>query len=254
MNLDAILPAGGMISGEFADVARTNVKALVTVGEMTLLERAVTALRESGCVRRIVVIGDVEVREEAVRVGADTALESGDSGPENIFRGLESLQSYGGTDRILVVTTDLPFLTGEAISRFVAQCPADAELCLPILTQAELDARFPGSPSEFVPLKEGQFTLGSVALLKAETLQRNRAHLESVFSARKSQLGMAKLLGFGFVVKFLLKRLSVRDIEARCEALLKCRGAAVPHSPAELALDIDTLEDFRYALTLEAQK
>ncbi len=251
--MDAILPAGGTLSGEFAAEAKTEVKALLRVGGVTLLERGIQALHETGRVRRIVVIGSEEVGAEALRLGVGAALTPGTSGPDNIFRGLDWLEQNGGEERVLIVTTDLPFLSAKAVTDFCDRCPPDADLALPILTQAEFEAKFPGSPSEYVPLREDRYTLGSAALLRADTLRRNRSHLESVFSARKSQLGMARLLGLPFVVKFLLKRLSVEDIEARLRALLHCQGNAVPHSPAELALDIDTLEDYRYALLREAQ-
>ena len=249
---DAILPAGGTIGGEFAEEAGTQVKALIKIGGITLLERAVRALQESGGIEKIVVIGDESVREEANRLGVSEILAPGTTAPDNIFRGLDWLQKHSKNPQVLMVTTDLPSITGEMISRFLELCPPSAEVALPIMTQAEYEARFLNAPGEYVPLGGDFYTIGSVALLDADVLRRNRVHLEQVFEARKSQLGLARLLGVGFVMKFLLKKLTVQDIETRCKKLLRCEGAAVPHSPSELALDIDTLEDYRYALTLEA--
>ena len=203
---DVILPAGGRISGEFAEKAGTTVKTLITFEGQTILHRTLVALRKTGRAGRIVVIGPPEVLAEAQRMGVEGLLPEGDSGPENILRGLRWLsearelervalemastviQEEGGGFRVLIVTTDLPFLTAGALERFLDACPPDAELAVPVVTQEAFDARYPNSGSTYTPLKDGSFTIGGAFVADGATVLRNEAHLHAVFAARKSPL------------------------------------------------------------------
>ena len=251
--IDAILPAGGRIEGEFARRAGTDIKALIRLNGETLLHRTVQTLRETGRVRRIVVIGPEAVQQEAREAGADGTIAEGATGTENIYRGAEWLQTQNpAASRILIAATDLPFLTAGALTEYFAACPPDADVTVPVITQAAFEAEYPGSGSVFVPLRPEPVTTGCVFLLNAEVLTALRPRLEQFFASRKSQIGMARLLGAGFVVRYLLHRLTISDIEAQCRRLLHCKGVAVPGSPPELAFDIDLPAEFEYALAHSA--
>src|SRR5687767_8614346 len=127
--LDVILPAGGRISGTFAEAVGTEIKALIPLEGKTILRRTMETLRATGRVGRIVVIGAEEARAEAKAGGAEGVLEEGESGPENAFRGLEWLhaQSNPGS-HVLLMATDLPFLTPMGLNRFLDACPSEADL------------------------------------------------------------------------------------------------------------------------------
>lgn len=247
---DAIVPAGGTIDDAFAAEVGTPYKALVRFGDQTLLQRILGAIRETGRAQRILVIGPKAVQEHA-RSLADVVLDEGTSGPDNILRGLAYLRENtpGDVGKVLVVTSDLPFLTGDVLTRFVDSCRADMDFSVPLIRREAFASAYPGAPATFVPLREGSVTTGCAYYVDADALERGRDHIEAVFQNRKSKLGMAMLLGLPFVWKFLTKTLSLPDIERKAGQLLSCRGAAVPDSPPELAFDIDYVDDYRYART-----
>lgn len=244
---DAVLPAGGRIAGAFAGEAGTAVKAMIAVDGRTLLDRAVDGIRATGRCSRAVVIGGDEVAAWAVGQPVDGALPDGGNGIENLFRGLTWLGSHpGAAERVLISATDLPFLSADAVGSFVDRCPVDADVCVPIIDEAGFSARFPGLGGEYVALRGRRVTMGSVFLVRPAALLANRARLDAVFLARKSQLGMVRLLGFRFVLRFAMRLLSVQDIEQRCGELLGCRGFAVDGAPAELAFDVDLPEELHW--------
>jgi len=250
MSIDAILPAGGRISGAFAEEAGAEVKALIQLGGRTLLERTIETLRVTGRVGRIIVIGPADVGDHPAVGAADAVLAEGASGPENVLKGLECLREAGGgdcPDRALVITTDLPFLTPAAVTGYLDACPADADICAPLVSRDAFEARFPGSPLVYVRLREGEFTMGCAFLLNARVMIANQGLFERAFAARKSQMAMALLLGLPFVARFLTRRLTVGQIEERCRRLLGCTAAAIRDSAPELAFDIDLPEEYRYA-------
>ena len=247
--IDAIIPAGGRIDADFARQAGAEVKALIAFNGRTILERTIMALRESGCVRRIVVIGPPEV--EGAAHHADQVLAEGESGPENIFRGLEWLRLNSGQNsklgRVLIVTSDLPFVTPEAVADFVRSCSPEAQVCVPILKREEFEAKFPDLRGEYVRLRDGEWTAGCAFVVDGGLLLSRREAIEAVFEARKSQWAMARLLGAPFIALWLSRRLETRHIQKRCEAVLRCRGQILLSSAPELAFDIDGPEEFGYA-------
>lgn len=253
---DVLLPAGGRINDAWAKNAGAEVKTLLKFGGETMLQRTIRVLRETENIGRIVVIGPAELREAAQ--DADVLIDEGASGPDNIFRGLAWLQEnptdrvldVGKTQsdaRVLLMTTDLPFVTSAAISHFLDSCPRDAEICIPIVEKAPFEARFPNSPNFWVPLNGQNWTLACAFLLHVESMKRSRTHIEAIFAARKSQFQMAKLLGVPFIARLFLKKLTIAHIQNRCEKVLGCRGAVIENAAPELAFDIDDETEYLYA-------
>ena len=253
MKLDVVLPAGGRIDGKFAAESGVEVKALIDVGGRTVLERTLDALRETGRVRRAVVVGPREIADHPCSKLADAVLpEGGDSGPANIVRGLEWLSETrpARADRVLIVTTDLPFLTADAILTYIDSCPPEPDVCAPLVGKEAFEASFPGfrrSRSQYVALVDGQWTMGCGFLVNPEAIRANRDRIEQAFAVRRSQIGMTRLLGIGFIVRLLTRTLSVAHIEARCTDMLGCSVKGVPDSSPELAFDLDNIREYRYA-------
>lgn len=247
---DAILPAGGRISGEYALEMGTAVKALVKFGNKTVLQHTIEQLRRSSNVRRIVVIGPNQVLEHPAAGGADARLLEANTGPENIKNGIDYLRGLeqGPLGPILIVCTDLPFLSAEKLDEFIAKCPEDRDICIPICTEAEFTRRFQGKKSMYVQLAEGPLKTGSVFLISAEVFLRHFDEMQEIFKARKSKWKMASLIGFGFAFRVVTGRASLAEVQKRVLEILQCAGEPVKGSPPELAYDIDDLEDYEDAL------
>lgn len=255
MRVDAVLPAGGRIAGDLASEAGTDVKALLRFNGETMLKQTLRTLRTTGRVRTIAVVGPQEISPHADL--ADVVLPETDSGAGNILRGLEWLRGAScGTEaeRVVIVTTDLPFLTADAITGFLDACPPELDLCVPVLNRQEFEGRFARSSSRYVRLSDGEWIIGCAFLINPAAITRNQAMVERVFAARRSQLGMARLLGALFVLRFLTRRLTVRQVERKCLELLGCTGGAVHGCEPELAFDIDYAGDYAYALRHSAEE
>jgi hypothetical protein len=248
--IDAIGPAAGRIHGAFAEAAGVEVKALIPLGRQTVLVHTLRTLRATGRVGRVAVIGPGEAMRAATDGLADTVLREGATGIDNVFRGLAWLsdQSAGASSRILIVTSDLPFLTPNAVCGLLDAASHAADISVPVVASEAFDARFPGAPREYVRLRDGSWTIGCGFVANPSALLAMRPHVERVFAARKSQARMAMLLGLPFILRFATRRASVADVVARCSAILGARGEVVRGCAPELAFDIDSVEDWRYAI------
>lgn len=251
---DAILPAGGKIGPEFAQRVKTEYKALIPLKGETVLGRTLRVLGETGLIRNTVLIGPPEVIEGEDGRQATYRLEPGETGPDNIYRGLDQiLAEPDPPQKVLIVTTDLPFLSAEAISHFLERCPADRDICVPLIRERDFNGRFPGTTATFVKLKDDCWTTGNVFLMDVQALRKAKPHIDRVFANRKSKTGMARLLGPVFVFKWLTKRLTLVDVEAKILTMLGCSGAAVTDSDPTLHFDIDFEDDYDYCLAHPAE-
>ncbi len=254
--LDVIIPAGGALDEEFARVVGTHAKGLIRFDGRTVLETTLEALRLSGRVNRIVLVGSEEVRSHTDAGVADILVAEGASGPENIFRGVDALLAEENPpERVLICTCDLPFLNSKNVQTFVDACPTNRDFCVPLVSEYDYAEAFPQAKATFVQLRDGVFTTGCLYNANIKALKKALHHIDRLFMNRKSKVGMARVLGFRFVILLLLKRLTIRDIEDKVVDLLGCTGAAVPNSPAELAYDVDYLEDYHYTVaTMKATR
>ena len=246
---DAILPAGGTIDPDFAARVGTANKALIKIDGRTVLGRTLDALNASEMVRSTILIGPDEVRDHPDAATATFRLSQGETGPDNIYIGLRHvLNESDPPQKVLVVTTDLPFLTADLIRQFIHSCPQDRDICVPLIRESDFHRRFPESTATFVKLRDDVWTTGCAYIMDVKALEKAKLHIDRVFENRKSKMGMAKLLGPAFVLKWLTKRLTLVDVEAKIMSILGCSGAAVTGSPPELAYDIDYLDDYEYAV------
>lgn len=244
---DAIIPAGGTLPEAFAARVGVRNKTLIQIRGRTILSRTLEALQTSGDVRQTVLVGEEEVRNHP-DAKVDVSLAAGGSAPANILTGLRHLSKGDDrAERVLVVTSDLPYLTGAMLQDFIERCPADKDFCVPLITAQEYEARFPGSSSSYVKLTDGQWTIGGTYLVRTEAFERALPHIERAFEQRKSALGMVKLLGPAFAIRFLTKKLAVPAVLGKVESIIGASGFPVRGAAPELAYDVDDEIDYDYA-------
>lgn len=246
---DVILPAGGRIKPEFAEKVGTDVKALIEFEGRTILERTLEALIGTDRVDRLIVIGSKPVQESEAAALATEVLEEVGSGPDNILHGLVRLSELSNPpEKVLILTTDMPFLTSKMINDFIDACPDNAEICVPLVSRGQWNERFPNSTATFIKVRGDELTAGCMYMFDVAAFKKALPHIEEVFKNRKSKVGMVRLLGPKFLLKFATGTLQVRDVEKKVKDMLGIEGAAIPNSAPELAYDIDDIDDYDYAM------
>jgi len=247
LTFDVLLPAGGTLKPVDAEAFGTPYKSLAKVGGKTVLRQTFDAVTALGNVRRVVLAGEQEVLDHPDAAGATDKLPGGNSGPQTILNGLEALTAHDAADFILIVTTDLPFIKTQHLADFLKRC-GNQELAVPVITSTEFAARFPGTTNTYIRLADGLWTAGCAYRVDSEAFRRALPHIEKAFDQRKSPIGMAKLLGPMFALRFLLGQLTVPQVLGKVESIIGCSGEAVYGCAPELAYDLDDKEDYEYAI------
>jgi GTP:adenosylcobinamide-phosphate guanylyltransferase len=237
----AAITAGGRIDGALALRAGTTVKALVPVGARLLIDAAIAAARGAGATR-IAVVGPEAVRAHCT-ANVDEVIDESPSGEENLRKALGTARGAA----LLLLTSDLPFVAAEDVDTFVRRASSD-DVAMPLASEHDYVAAYPGAPPHVVTLCGERVANGNVFFFAPVAVARVDGVAERLFSARKSPLRMASLLGPALLAKFVFRRLRIADIEARGEKLFGLRLRALRDAAPGLCYDIDTAEDYAYAL------
>lgn len=249
--MDALVLAGGKASLEFAAASGVENRALaeLTPGR-TMLSFVLDALQGSQSIGRVFVVGNVPTGD------GYTLVAPGDSLMDNLVRGLSAMGRKGAGNRCLLATSDIPFITPDAIDDFVAKaCETGAGFCYPIIPMPVYRREFDGMKRTTLKLREGEFTGGNVILADPQYLLENEAVVRGAYAARKSIARLGSMLGWGLLLRLIVSQLvaprllSVSDLEAGISRLLGRAGVArsVVTEYASLGTDVDKPDDLAAA-------
>jgi GTP:adenosylcobinamide-phosphate guanylyltransferase len=234
MVVDAVVLAGG--DGAVIDPS-CRFKGLLPVAGRPMVEWVVEALNAAETVDEVAVVVPSAEGLDAWADRAPKIVVSDSSFVDNIIAGVGAFRS----DRpVLLATGDIPALTPEAVDDFVRRSlETGAHVTYPIIREADLATEFPGSKRTFVRIAEGRVTGGNLMLIDPTFVERNRGVGDRIFATRKNPIAMARVIGFRFVVRLVLGRLTVEEVEKKLGQIIGGRGAAVFTNHASIGADVD---------------
>lgn len=250
---DAVVLAGGPPDATLTGGALP--KAFAAVGSSTMVERVIAALRGAQ-IRRVAVVGPVPL-PPAVAAAATLAVPAVGGLLDNLAAGLAALDegvpagsppaATSAPPReavpVLVAAADVPLLTAAAVAGFLeAAQAAGADAAYAVVPREDVVRAAPGVRKTFVRLADGEFTGGSLVLLRPGAFARARPVIERAVQARKRPWELAGLFGLAAIVGLATGRLRIAALERRAEALAGLRARAIICRDAGVALDVDTPE------------
>ncbi len=205
------------------------------------LRTVVDALRRSGRVERIVVVGPAEIH--AAAADADELVAEHPSGHENLLAGLAAAQ----TRRVLVTASDLPFVAADHISELLDLVAEEVAFAYPIYRREEFLAHFPAGRRRFARADGAHWTGGSLCVVDSALAQRHRSLIRKGFESRKSVLALASLFGVGIALRALAGSVRITDVERRLSRMVGAPAQAIRGAHPALAMDCDDAADLEYA-------
>lgn len=243
LKVPAVMMAGGKAGDALAEHAGVPYKALVPIGGRPMAAHVMDALAASKTVSEVLLVAPAEV---AAALPGARHLQDTDSFLGNIQAGVGACR---GAEFCLLVTCDIPYVTGPILDAFVqASAARGVDITMPIVEMARCEERFPGMRRTSMRLREGRFTLGNTTLMRPAFLERNTATIEAAFAARKQPLRLAGMLGPGLILRVLLASrfpaaLPLSYVENRIGKLVGGAVAAIPLPYPEIGADIDKPSD-----------
>lgn len=248
--VDAQVLAGGRFPHLPAGEVEPPAKGLVPIGEVPMAARALAAVRASVRVERTVLVSSA-----GEWPGADQVVAEGKNILESFGNGLR-VARYP-EQPVLSVTGDLPFLTPEAVTDFVDRCRRrpEVDVWYGFLRREHSERVYPGVRHTWARFFEGTFCGTGLFLIRPSVMPRVEQALREVTRQRKNVLALARLMGPGTVLSFLLHQLTLRRAEAAGTRVLggvPCAGIETPFP--ESAFNVDDLPTLLQARSLASQR
>jgi molybdopterin-guanine dinucleotide biosynthesis protein A len=239
--VDAVVLAGAVNDGKLAGCGEAEYEALISIQGKPMVSYVLDTLRRCEQIGKIVLVCPKEVSESIEQIPDLVPVEARGELLENLGIGLAQLDP----DKLaLIVTGDVPLLTCEAIEDLLAVAAMHpAEIYYPVVRKEACEAKFPGIKRTYLTILDGTLTGGNVALVKPSALEACGRFLEQAIATRKKPWMMGSVLGIWLILKFLIKRLSVQDIERRLEVLTGVKAMGVISDYAEIGFDVDKPQD-----------
>ncbi len=234
----AIVLAGQHNDGKLRTISDKEWEAEILLQGRPMVEYVVEALRRSGRVSPIIVVGPPHLGLRDV-IWADVH----DDMLDNVLSGLKTVDD----STVLIATADIPLLTPFAVNAFLDQADPRYDVVYPIIEKSVVEAKFPESRRTYVRLKDGIFTGGNVLLVRKEAVIRSQWTVRDLLSHRKSPMRLASDIGLTILVRWLLGNLSMTDAERRMKRLLDVEGKALRFNYPEVGVDVDKPEDWNLA-------
>lgn len=219
-------------------------KALLDMAGQPMLSWVLSALQMAHSVQEIVVVGLTE--EEAVLAGVQVAqsihyLPDAGSMLNNLRSGTSFIrQHWPATEAIMGASADIPAITGAVVDAFYAACqPLDRDIYYNFVTREAMEARFPGAARTYTRLGPLEVAGGDLNIATLAAIDRQQALYEAVTNARKHPWRIARLVGWSVLLRLLLQRLTLDDVQRTAERVTGQRVAVLVSEHAELAMDAD---------------
>jgi molybdopterin-guanine dinucleotide biosynthesis protein A len=180
--MDAIILAGGKDNGSLKEQHKLNNKALLMIKNIPMVEYVVDALRMAKEVDKIIVVGP---RDELVPYIGEKVTEVIDAS-DSIVKNIEIGINYLNDDRIIILTSDVPLITGEIIDNFIKKCQKhNASLFYPFISKEIILKKYPNTIRSYANLKEGNLCGGNLVIISSSLFNQNKALLNALYQNRK---------------------------------------------------------------------
>ncbi|MDD5015058.1 MAG: nucleotidyltransferase family protein [Atribacterota bacterium] len=240
---NALILAGTKKKGPLEMAENVDNKALIMIDDKPMIAYIVDALNNSENIDKILVVGPKNELHPYIGKKVEEILNPGNSILENMESGLNFFNS---ADNLLLLTSDIPLITPEAIDEFLKIC-TKRKLCIgyPIITKENIVKKYPETERTYVKMKEGIFCGGNIVFFKPEVFFQNKELIQELFNNRKNNLKNAKILGLKCILKFLFKTLTLEEAEKRVTDIIGYNSGAVMVSYPEIMIDLDKLSDLK---------
>ncbi len=241
--IDAVLTAGGIPQPDepLYPLTQGKSKALLPIGGKPMVQWILDALDGSALVGRVVVVGLAPGEATLTSRKELIFLPNAGSMIGNVEAGVKKILEHNpGAAKALISSSDIPCLTTAMVDWMVNTCLATYhEVYYGLISQADMERRFPGSKRGYFALKEGRYCGSDIILLSTALVGHYHPAWNEIVGARKNILRQASVVGFDTLLLMLLRQMTIPEAERRAQTKLGIKGRIVLDPYAETGMDVD---------------
>jgi GTP:adenosylcobinamide-phosphate guanylyltransferase len=240
--MDAIVIAGGIPKPEdpLYEYTQGGPKALLDVAGKPMIQWVLDAVSGSKTVEQVVLIS---LSEEMGLECSKSVTYLPDQGGllENVRGGIEkTIEINPQAKHVLTISSDIPTIKPEMIDWVVNEnAGTDFDLYYTVIPRDVMEKRFPESKRSYTRLKDAELCGGDLNMIRSSTVYANVELWDRIVAARKSVFKQAALLGYGNLLLFLSRQLTLSGAIERVTKKMDITGKAVISPYAELGMDVD---------------
>ncbi|SFG99481.1 MobA-like NTP transferase domain-containing protein [Desulfotomaculum arcticum] len=240
--IDALVLAGSPNNGALSSCSKAAYEAMITIGDKLMVQYVIEAIRKCGQINRVAIVGPRNDLAKYINEDDHIMLiNHGSELTENVLLGLNRLP---GSKRVLLFTSDIPLITHIAIEDFIMQCEkVEADLYYPIVPREVIEKRYAYCNRTYVSLKEGAFTGGNMFMFNPGIIEECMPRGQKLVEARKSPIKLCRIVGIMFLIKFLMRNITLKEAQTKVSRLLGIHGQVVISMYPEVGVDVDKPSD-----------
>ena len=253
--MDAVVTAGGIPLPEDPLYSDTlgHSKAMLDIAGKPMIQWVLDALSASDRIENIIILGMNE-KNGLVTSKPTWYLPNEGRMLANIVAGFQKATELNPqTEYVLIVSSDIPALTGEMVDWLVEQIEtAPADIYYGVVPRAVMEKRFPNSRRTWTHLKDMEVCGADINAAHVSMATEHLEMWEELIGRRKSPLKQAAAIGFGILFLTILRQLTLDDLVRRVSERIGIRARAIIWPWAEAGMDVDKphqLEIMRADLT-----
>lgn len=252
MEIEAILLGGQDKLEDWVKEEGVPHKALLKIGERSMIDYILEALKNTPQIKKIVLIGDRDIFKDYIDK-VDLFLDDTHYFLNNLIKISENAElPYS-----VFVPIDVPLISSEiyekTFSYCVKFCP-DCYLYVIVINKKDVDEKLPGTKRTYWKLKGGFFKMGNIFLIRKELYPKAIEFGKLLFDARKSPIKLASLFPLWFILKIIFRQATLKDCEKVVVDKIKLKGRAVPIPFPEIAVDVDKKSDYEFVKKILLKK
>jgi CTP:molybdopterin cytidylyltransferase MocA len=221
-------------------------KALIEIGDQTMLARVVDALRAAGATRILVSTSDEPVRQEALALGTEPVAAA--AGPS--ASAMRAFELAGAP--LLLTTADHALLKPEWITGFLAEAPGDADIAVLLARRETIERDVPTTQRTYLRFADGHWSGCNLFWLATPAAKAALELWQDVEADRKRPWRIVGRLGLRPLLGYALGRLKLSAAlnEIGSRAGVRARMVEAPFGLA--AVDVDKPHDLDLVRSLSA--
>lgn len=240
--MDAIVTAGGIPLPEdpLYPFTQGHSKALLDIANKPMVQWVLDALCDSKVVDNIIIIGLTE--NSGLKTNRPTYyLPNEGRMLANMVAGIhKAIELDPKTDYVLIVSSDIPGITGEMVDWLVAEMgKTPADIYYGVIPRAAMEKRFPDSRRTWTHLKDMDVCGADINATHVRMATEHLDTWEELIGRRKSPLKQAATVGLDTLFLMLLRQLTLSDLVSRVSNRIGIHGQAVVWPWAEAGMDVD---------------
>ncbi|MBZ4663970.1 MAG: molybdopterin-guanine dinucleotide biosynthesis protein [Caloramator sp.] len=219
-------------------------KALLKIGDKYMVDYIIDALKECKKVKDIYIVCDEGVKNVLKDRVKGCINPAGDI-IDNIVLASECIEDK--KTPLIICTADIPLIKSSAIEEFVEECEKrNIDVGYPIIDKKLNDEKYPDVRRTYVKMREGVYTGGNIVYIKMEAIKNCTEKAKKLVEYRKKPLKMGRTLGFTFLIRLALGKLTIEAVEKKIGKMFNVDGRAIFTKYPEIGNDVDKQEDIDF--------